>query len=380
MKQKVIVIGAGVIGCNLADELIRRGASVTVIDAAEAGSGTSSATFAWVNANNKAPDEYYYLNHLGMQAHERAARSAAENGARWFHQIGTVQVSHSGEKMSALENQVENLRADGYEARMLSPAEVQELEPSLNPTRISGGAWYPKEGWIDVNTMCLALLDRALERGAVFAPYQTVTNVQAHQVTTMASDGSTRHYDADVVVLAAGNGNKKILAAGGIDFPTIDPSGATSPEGPGNPTVGIISTTGVVNSGITHLIRTDGIALRPARNGGITFADSPTGGKWELSDPGIWTLPALLLDRARELYPSLNNTTTESVSLGTRVLPEDGLTIADWIIADQSVYAVATHSGVTLSAYLAEVVAEEIHTGNRHPSLQAFGLSRFATT
>lgn len=380
MKQKVIVVGAGVIGCNLADELTQRGASVTVIDAAEAGSGTSSATFAWVNANSKAPDEYYNLNFLGLQAHERAARSVAKGGSRWFHQVGTLQVVHSDDKMSALEGQVEKLLADGYEARLLSPTDVQDLEPNLNPAEIRGGAFYPKEGWIDVQTMCLSLLDRAVEGGAVFAPYQTVTDLQAHRVTTKDKDGSTRYYDADTVILAAGNGNRRILAAGGIAFPTVDPLGISGPDGIGNPTVGIISTTGIVDSGIKHLVRADGIALRPSRNGGITYADNPTGGKWELSDPRIWTVPALLLDRARELYPSLRDTTTESVSLGTRVLPEDGLTIADWITDDRSVYAVATHSGVTLAAHLAEVITEEILAGTRHPSLQTFGLSRFATT
>lgn len=380
MKPKVVVVGAGVIGCNLADELTRRGASVTVIDAAEAGSGTSSATFAWVNANSKTPDEYYNLNFLGMQAHQRAAHAADKQGARWFHQIGTVQVVHSDEKMSALEGHVEKLLADGYKARLLSASDAQELEPKLNSTGVTGGAWYPEEGWIDVQTMCHSLLGRTLEGGAVLAPYQTVTDLQTHKVTTTARDGSIHRYDADVVILAAGNGNRRILAAGGIDFPTLDPAGVSDPDGTGHPTVGIISTTGIVNSGIAHLVRADGIALRPARNGGITFADHPTGGKWELSDPAIWTVPALLLDRARELYPSLRNTTTESVSLGTRVLPEDGLTISDWITSDLTVYAVATHSGVTLAAHLAEVVAEEVLTGTRHPSLEAFGLSRFAAT
>jgi glycine/D-amino acid oxidase-like deaminating enzyme len=110
----------------------------------------------------------------------------------------------------------------------------------------------------------------------------------------------------------------------------------------------------------------------------VTFTDSPTGGQWDLNDPRIWTIPGLLLDRARSLYPSLNGASTETVNLGTRVLPEDGLTIADWLTDDQAIYAVATHSGVTLAAHLAEVVAEEVLTGNRHQSLQPFGLTRFS--
>ncbi len=116
--------------------------------------------------------------------------------------------------------------------------------------------------------------------------------------------------------------------------------------------------------------------LRPARNGGITLTPPVANG--DIRNPEIWTVPALLLDRARTLYPRLENTPIQTVSLGTRVLPEDGLTIADWITSNHRIYAVATHSGVTLAAHLGHAVAEEILTGNRHESLQAFGLSRFS--
>ncbi|RYF41127.1 MAG: FAD-binding oxidoreductase, partial [Comamonadaceae bacterium] len=61
MTPNVLVIGAGVIGCSLAFELTRRGAAVTVVDSAEVMSGTSSATFGWINANKKKPVEYELL-------------------------------------------------------------------------------------------------------------------------------------------------------------------------------------------------------------------------------------------------------------------------------------------------------------------------------
>lgn len=377
MKHKVVVVGAGVIGCCLADELTRRGASVTVIDSAEVGAATSAATFAWVNSNNKTPEVYSNLNLLGLQAHER---SASRGGGRWFHQTGNIQIAQGDDELDALRRKVEKLAANGYEVRHLTPTQVRELEPALNAPRLTGGALYPKEGWIDTFTMCSSLLNRAIMAGATFAPYETVTQIQPNQVTTQTPDGTTRVHQADTIVLAAGNGNRKILAAADIDFPTLEPSGNGAGDDTKNAGIGIISTTGPVNSGMRHIVRATGIAMRPARNGGITFADHPTGGKWDIDDPRIWTVPALLLERARELYPSLQNVSTENVSLGIRVLPEDGLTIADRLTDHPSIYAVATHSGVTLAAHLAESVADEVLNGRRHDSLESFGLSRFAST
>ncbi|MGO4238309.1 NAD(P)/FAD-dependent oxidoreductase [Pseudarthrobacter sp. YAF2] len=374
-SQKVLVVGAGVIGSSLAEELTRRGASVTLIDAAEVGSGTSSATFAWINSNNKSPAAYSHLNVLGLQAHERVARTRTPGGQRWFHQTGTVQIAQTGEELEALELKVRNFNATNYDAHLLTPEEVRELEPNLAPRQLVGGAFYAKEGWIDVQKMCMSLVNRAIQAGATYAPFERVVEVRPKQVTTEAVDGTLRHHTADVVILAAGNGTRKILAGSGVDFPILDAEGGKDTR---RATVGIISTTGPVQSGIKHFVRANGIALRPARNGGITFADHPTGGKWEVDDPRIWTVPELLLDRVRQLYPTMKQAWTESVSLGTRVLPEDGLTIADWIGDDNCIYAVATHSGVTLAAHLAESVADEVLTGTRHASLQTFGLSRFA--
>ncbi len=378
MSQSVVIIGAGVAGCNLAYELTRRGATVTVIDTAEAGSGTSATTFAWVNSNNKTPAEYGLLNKLGLQAHERRARETS-GAERWFHQTGSLEIAQSDQEMASLEAKVFDLTAHDYHSRLVTAETVRELEPTLDATRVVGGALFEQEGWIDVQTMCLTLLERAVNAGAVFAPYETVIGIASSEVTTAAADGSTRRHHADVAILAAGNGNRRILAAGGIDFPTIDPNGQNLSGEQKRASVGIISTTGPINSGVRHIIHATGIALRPARNGGITFSDAPTGGQWQIDDPQIWTVPALLLARARELYPCLRSVATETVSLGTRVLPEDGLTIADWITEDHSVYAVATHSGVTLSAHLGAVIANEVLTGTRDESLRSFGLSRFAT-
>jgi glycine/D-amino acid oxidase-like deaminating enzyme len=379
VKPTVLIVGAGVIGCSLAHELTRRGATVTVIDAAEVLSGTSSATFAWVNANNKPPAEYQQLNVLGLRAHERARQARSLGAGDWFHQTGNLQVAATDEEMEAIGQKVDQLASTGYDASVLTRTQVERLEPSLDSTGLTGGAFYPKEGWIDTTTMCSSLLHTARESGAEFVPYQRVTELTSSgQITAISADGSVGHYAADTTILAAGNGNREILATAGVDFPT-HPSAFDDAAGTGHPTVGLISTTGSVDSGIRHIIHAQGISIRPERNGGVTFTDSPTGAQWKPDDSRIWTVPGMLLDRARKLYPSLKNASTETVTLGTRVLPTDGVTIADWISDSRSIYSIATHSGVTLAAHLAEVVSDEILTGTRHESLHPFGLARFAS-
>jgi len=377
MTLTVVVVGAGVLGCSLADELSRRGASVTVIDAAESVSGTSAATFGWINSNDKSPEPYQQLNLLGLRAHERALHSTTTRG-RWFHQTGNVQLAQTSWEADRLEEKVQRLEHNDYDATMLTASQVRELEPNLRAEHLAGGALFAKEGWIDVSTMCAALLHRACRKDAAFVPFNKVTAITSQGVEAIGHDGLATQYSANVVVLAAGNGTRELLATTGVNFPLLDPSWRDDAAAT-HPTVGLISTTSPVNSVTRRMIHAEGIALRPARNGGITLTDHPTASRWDRTDPAIWNVPDELLRRARQFYPSLERAWTETVTLGTRVLPEDGLTIADWIEGADRVYAVATHSGVTLAAHLAEVVTDEILTGTRDGSLKPFGLSRFRT-
>ena len=61
-RQKVVIIGAGIVGAALAFNLSRRREiDLTVIDQAQPGSGASSHSFAWINAFGKEPRRQFPL-------------------------------------------------------------------------------------------------------------------------------------------------------------------------------------------------------------------------------------------------------------------------------------------------------------------------------
>ncbi|MDI5941896.1 FAD-dependent oxidoreductase, partial [Micromonospora sp. DH15] len=62
MAEHVVVIGAGVYGAAVTAALTRRGARVTVVDAAAPAGGTSGATFSWTNSCGKQPRPYHDLS------------------------------------------------------------------------------------------------------------------------------------------------------------------------------------------------------------------------------------------------------------------------------------------------------------------------------
>src|SRR5919202_824478 len=119
---RTVVVGAGIVGASVAYNLSKSGAEVVLIDRAEPGSGTTSTTFAWVNANNKLPRDYFDLNLAGMHEHERLHE---EIGGGWLHPSGNLIWAHD-EEQENLEKRVERLRSWSYAAEILPASTVSE--------------------------------------------------------------------------------------------------------------------------------------------------------------------------------------------------------------------------------------------------------------
>src|SRR2546430_4365059 len=76
------VIGAGVLGVCVAARLAEAGIGVTLLEQDRPGHAATRSSFAWLNANDKAPRAYHDLNHAGMRAW--ATLSAALGGPSWY--------------------------------------------------------------------------------------------------------------------------------------------------------------------------------------------------------------------------------------------------------------------------------------------------------
>jgi len=85
--SKIVVVGAGVMGAATGYRLAQAGADVVIVDRALPGTGTSRASFAWLNAFAKSPREYHQLNARSIREHQNLA---AELNADWLHLDGAL--------------------------------------------------------------------------------------------------------------------------------------------------------------------------------------------------------------------------------------------------------------------------------------------------
>jgi len=83
-----------------------------------------------------------------------------------------------------------------------------------------------------------------------------------------------------------------------------------------------------------------------------------------------------LLERARCLVPSLHGVPIEAFRMGIRPVPRDGYPIVGFDPNVHGLYYAVTHSGITLSAGLGNLVADDLVTATSDV-LDAYRPERF---
>src|SRR6185295_4869754 len=125
----IIVVGAGIVGCAIAHELARRGASVEIIDERPVGMGATQASAGVLAPFIEAREGSPLLNLAARSLDlfdEFVLRVAAESGvAVPYRRTGTIDVAISPLEMCALETTADVLSKRGVAAVLLDAAGVR---------------------------------------------------------------------------------------------------------------------------------------------------------------------------------------------------------------------------------------------------------------
>ena len=166
--MRVAVIGAGIVGASVAFRLAEsRAVRVWIIDGSGPANGTTSTSFAWVNANDKTPRDYFELNRAGLEEHLRLCDELPDV-APWIHPGGNLEWTGDEKTLEALTNRVERLRSWGYAAEWRKARHVNEaLEPNVAfPSPDTPVAFFSEEVWIDAARLTNTFVGLACQRGA----------------------------------------------------------------------------------------------------------------------------------------------------------------------------------------------------------------------
>ena len=82
-QRHIVVVGAGILGASIAWHLVRGGARVTVVEAADRGGVATRASWAWINASWGNPEPYFHLRRRSMAAWRTWAEALPALGVAW---------------------------------------------------------------------------------------------------------------------------------------------------------------------------------------------------------------------------------------------------------------------------------------------------------
>jgi glycine cleavage system aminomethyltransferase T/glycine/D-amino acid oxidase-like deaminating enzyme len=211
---RVVIIGAGIVGSSLADELVLRGWSdVTVVDQGplfRTGGSTSHAPGIIFQTNASKT-----LTEFAMYTIAKAASLTLDG--RWcLNPVGSLELALTEDRLRELHRRQGYAEAWGLEARVVDPDETARLWPLVDRDAILGGYHVPSDGLTDSVRVSEAQARRATEGGARFLGDHTVTGIRTDDGRVRAVITERGEIAADIVVCAAGIWGQRIGAMVGM--------------------------------------------------------------------------------------------------------------------------------------------------------------------
>ncbi|MFF3614277.1 FAD-dependent oxidoreductase [Streptomyces sp. NPDC002580] len=214
---RVVVIGAGIVGCSLADELTARGwTDVTVLEQGPLpvpGGSTSHAPGLVFQTNPSKT-----LTAFARYTVEKFS-SLQVDGVSCFDRVGGLELATTPERLADLHRRAGYATAWGIRGEVVGPDRCKELWPLLDGSAVHGGFHTPDDGLARALLAARAQAERATARGARFLDRHTVTGIEKAdgRVTGVITDRGS--FPADHVVSAAGFWGPVIGRMAGVDVP-----------------------------------------------------------------------------------------------------------------------------------------------------------------
>ena len=218
-SPRVVIIGAGIVGANLADELTARGWDrVTVVDQGPlplTGGSTSHApglVFQTTPSKTMTAFATYTIEKF---------LSLKDDGQWCFNQVGGLEVATTEARLAELHRRQGWATSWGVEGRVIDPEECAKLHPLLDPKRILGGLYVETDGLAKAARVVVALARRAQSRGAVFQGSTKVIGIEhsGGKVTGVTTDNGV--LPADIIVSCGGFWGPDLGALVGMDVPLL---------------------------------------------------------------------------------------------------------------------------------------------------------------
>ncbi|WP_435140969.1 NAD(P)/FAD-dependent oxidoreductase [Pseudopelagicola sp. nBUS_19] len=358
-----IVVGGGLVGMSIAYGLQRRNVQTLVVDEGDNAFRASRGNFGLIWTQSKGINMPAYANWTWESAERWRAFNTelvTQTGVKLaYERPGGLEICLGEAEMSSKQAKMERLQshADHIEFRMLERKALGNMLPGLGPD-VVGGCLSSGDGHVNP----LALL-RALHAGFQAKGGQVFSGSNVRDIECSSSVFQVRTsancFESGRVVVAAGLGTPRLAKMLGMEVDVRPQRGQN-----------------LITERVKPFLSMPMSTIRQTAEGGVQLGDSKE--EVGFNDGVTSATMAEISDRAIRVFPNLKHTRVVRAWGALRVMSADGAPIYAQSKSCPGAYAAVCHSGVTLAAVHADVLAPSLAKNHLPVSAEALGPERFA--
>ncbi|SEG65959.1 FAD-binding oxidoreductase [Paenibacillus sp. UNC499MF] len=344
-KQKIVVIGAGIVGASMTYNLAKRNQDVTLIECnPTAGCEVTEKSFAWIHSSSRVLQKYRHLYDAALTEYHELEKEMTELKINWHGALSW------GVSASMEESHIQKLNRQ----------QIIELEPNLREYP-EEAVYAREEGAVDPIWTTKLLVDKAEENGAKILFGTKVMKIRIENGKVVGVHTSNGFIESDVIVVAAGAAVPELCKPLGLDVPV-----APSPS---------IIVRMKSNEKLIHtLISNSQFEARQLTDDTLIAAEDY---REETGENGPEAIGKRTFEILRHGLKGGENLELESIKVGMRPMPADGYPIVGFIDQLKGLYLTVMHSAITLAPVISHLAASEIIDDVRIEELESCRLSRF---
>jgi glycine oxidase len=364
MKNDVLIVGGGIIGCSIALKLAEVGVKVTLMERGRIGCEASSAAAGMLSPQADAlrPDDFF---HLAIQS-----RALYKEFVAHLKEASGIDAQLRGEgtlfiSLAGLEDEADDWtgwqKEAGLRLEKISPDDLFREEPAV--TKQATRAFFMPDDHQVENRLLMQALAVAVRRARVeVIEGEAVTGllIERNRCTGVAC--GEKLIDAGAVVIAAGSWSGKLLEPVGLNAATIPARGQMI---------------ALRSSAIHHVLHSSSVYLVPRLDGRLLVGATIEYAGFAKAN----TAKAIgsLLDAAIALVPEIADAEIIETWSGLRPDTLDHLPILGETGIDHLWLATGHYrNGILLAPITAELMTQSILNHRAVEALQPFSIERFA--
>ena len=377
-RARVVIVGGGVIGANVAYHLTMLGwKDVLLLERRALTSGTTWHAAGLITSAGMAHETLLWMARYTRDLYAGLEEKTGQ--ATGWRPIGHLHLARTPERLETLRREAAFVRGFGVDNREISPTEFQRMWPEARIDDVLAAFHVPDEGRINPADVTMALAKGARAGGATILEGVPVTGFtsERHRVTGVVTPQGA--VECEYVVLAAGMWSRQLGELAGVNVPLQASEHyymITEPVEWAHPDLPVVE-----DPDLYGYYREEG--------GGILVGlFEPVGGPWSVdripeeiefaSLPPDWDRVGPYLDRAMDRFPRLREAGIKTMFCGPESFtPDLGPMMGEAPELDGFFVAAGMNSlGILLGGGVGALTAQWIVDGVPDQDVMGFAIDR----